>query len=92
MRLKGEVIGEWINGVIVPGLTSDGRPPLKMIAFSGKEQRPHDHGRTGTQAEDRHREGRGLPGWSDDGKKLAYLEQKDQKKFVLNVVDISVES
>jgi Tol biopolymer transport system component len=33
-----------------------------------------------------------LPAWSDDGKKLAYVEQKDRKKFVLNVVEISVES
>jgi hypothetical protein len=93
MRLKGEVIGEWINSVIVPGLTFGWSPAsLNLIAFSAKNGDlvvMDEHGRK--QKIDTAKT-TSLPAWSDDGKKLAYVEQKDRKKFVLNVVEISVES
>jgi hypothetical protein len=89
MRLKGEVIGEWINSVIVPGLTFGWSPAgLKLIAFSAKAEDVvimDEQGRR--QKVDTARVTR-LPAWSDDGKKLAFLEQKDRKKYVLHVVDI----
>ncbi|MGH9329059.1 MAG: hypothetical protein ACRD09_01335 [Vicinamibacterales bacterium] len=89
MKLKGEVIGEWVNAGIVPGLTFGWSPAsLNLIAFSGKEEDVvimDDQGRK--QKIDTDKLTR-LPAWSDDGKKLAFLEQKDRKKFVLHVVDI----
>lgn len=90
MRLKGEVIGEWINSVIVPGLTFGWSPGgLNLIAFSARNKDVvvmDEQGRK--QKIDTARITR-LPAWSDDGKKLAFVEQKDRKKFVLNVVEIS---
>jgi WD40-like Beta Propeller Repeat len=89
MRLKGEVIGEWINSVIVPGLTFGWSPAgLNLIAFSAKNEDMvimDEQGRK--QKIDTARITR-LPAWSDDGKRLAFLEQRDRKKYVLNVVDI----
>jgi len=89
MRLKGEVVGEWVNSVIVPGLTFGWSPaPLKMIAFSGRDEDlviMDEQGRK--QKVDTDNLTR-LPAWSDDGKKIAFLEQKDRRKFILRVVDI----
>jgi hypothetical protein len=90
MKLKGEVIGEWINAGIVPGLTFGWSPAaLKMIAFSGKEKDVtimDEQGRKQRIGTDKLTR---LPAWSDDGKKLAFLEQKDRRKFVLQVVEVT---
>jgi WD40-like Beta Propeller Repeat len=89
MRLKGEVIGEWVNTVIVPGLTFGWSPAaLNLIAFSSKNEDlviMDEQGRK--QKIDTSKVTR-LPAWSDDGKKLAFLEQKDRKKYVLSIVDV----
>ncbi|HEX2445670.1 MAG TPA: hypothetical protein VHJ77_17120 [Vicinamibacterales bacterium] len=89
MRLKGEVIGEWINSVIVPGLTFGWSPAgLNLIAFSAKTEDVVIMDERGRKQRIDTAKVTRLPAWSDDGKKLAYLEQKDRKKFVLHVVDI----
>jgi hypothetical protein len=89
MRLKGEVIGEWINSVIVPGLTFGWSPAgLNLIAFSAKNEDVVIMDERGRKQKIDTTKITRLPAWSDDGKKLAYLEQKDRKKFVLNVVSI----
>jgi hypothetical protein len=31
-----------------------------------------------------------LPAWSDDGKRLAWLERKDKKKYELTIADIQM--
>jgi hypothetical protein len=90
MKLKGEVIGEWVNAGIVPGLTFGWAPaPLRMIAFSGKDEDVvimDDQGRKQkieTKAVTR------LPAWSDDGRKVAFLEQNDRKKFTVQFVVVT---
>jgi hypothetical protein len=89
MRLKGEVIGEWINSVIVPGLTFGWSPaPLNVIAFSPKNEDVVIMDERGRKQRIDTAKITRLPAWSDDGKKLAFLEHKDRKKFVLHVVDI----
>jgi hypothetical protein len=89
MKLKGEVIGEWVNAGIVPGLTFGWSPAaLKMIAFSGKEEDLVIMDEQGHKQKIDTGKLTRLPAWSDDGKKLAFLELKDRKKFVLQVVDI----
>jgi hypothetical protein len=90
MRLKGEVIGEWINSVIVPGLTFGWSPAgLNLVAFSAKTEDVVVMDERGRKQKIDTAKVTRLPAWSDDGKKLAYLEQKDRKKYVLNVVEIS---
>jgi hypothetical protein len=89
MRLKGEVIGEWINSVIVPGLTFGWSPAgLNLIAFSAKNEDVVIMDERGHKQKIDTAKITRLPAWSDDGKKLAFLELKDRKKFVLHVVDI----
>jgi hypothetical protein len=93
MRLKGEVIGEWINSVIVPGQTFGWSPAsLNLIAFSAKNGGLVVMDEQGRKQKIDTAKATSLPAWSDDGKKLAYLEQKDRKKFLLNVVEITVGS
>lgn len=89
MKLKGEAIGEWVNAGIVPGLTFGWSPAaLNMIAFSVKQEdvvvmdeqgRKHKIDTSGATR---------LPAWSDDGKRLAYLEHKGGRRFALQVVEI----
>jgi hypothetical protein len=92
MRLQGEVIGEWVNAGIVPGLTFGWSPAgMELIAFSS----PRDDNRVVVMD----REGRkqtiegskdtSLPAWSDDGARLAYLQRKDRRKYTLYVVEVS---
>jgi hypothetical protein len=91
MRLKGEVIGEWVNSVIVPGLTFGWSPAsLNLIAFSGKGKDLVIMDEQGRKQKIDTARATSLPAWSDDGKKLAFVEQKDRKKFTLNVVEITV--
>jgi hypothetical protein len=93
MRLKGEVIGEWINSVIVPGLTFGWSPAsLNLIAFSAQNEGLIIMDEQGRKQKIDTAKATSLPAWSDDGRKLAYVEQKDRKKFVLNVVEITVGS
>jgi hypothetical protein len=93
MRLKGEVIGEWVNSVIVPGQTFGWSPAgLNLIAFSAKNEDLVIMDEQGRKQKIDTAKATSLPAWSDDGKKLAYVEQKDRKKFTLNVVEITVGS
>jgi hypothetical protein len=89
MKLKGEVIGEWVNTVIVPGLTFGWSPAaLDMIAFSPKDEDVVIMDQQGRKQRIDTGKTTRLPAWSDDGRKLAFLEQKDRKKFVLHVVEV----
>jgi hypothetical protein len=89
MRLKGEVIGEWVNSVIVPGLTFGWSPAsLNLIAFSSRNEDVVIMDEQGRKQKIDTAKMTRLPAWSDDGKKLAYVEQKDRQKFVLQIVDI----
>jgi hypothetical protein len=77
MRLKGEVIGEWVNSVIVPGLTFGWSPAgLNLIAFSAKnedvvimDERGHKQ-KVDTAKITR------LPAWSDDGRNWRFSSKK----------------
>jgi hypothetical protein len=90
MRLNGEIIGEWINLPIVPGLTFGWGPKESgIIAFaekgsgrlvimdkSGKKQKVDD-----TKAVI-------LPGWSEDGARIAYLEGRGRGRFAVVIADV----
>ena len=91
MRLKGQVLGEWVNAQPEPGRTFGWAPaPLGMIAFAKRD---------GGQLVLMDREGRKqeiadskdclLPAWSEDGKQIVYLQRKDKKKYTLMLVDVS---
>ena len=90
MRLKGEIIGEWENAPIVPGLTFGWGPKgTNAIAFSAKNGHlvlMDDKGRK--QEIETTKEAR-LPAWSDDGRQLAWAEKQDKKKYRIQVAGLT---
>jgi hypothetical protein len=91
MIFKGQRIGEFVNSVIVPGLTYGWGPSgTNVIAFanpkSGKVVIMDDQAKTldvdGTKDAI-------LPAWSPDGAWLAWLQKDGKKKFQLLVASVS---
>lgn len=90
MKLKGRDIGEFVNSVIVPGLTFAWAPKGahaivyaepkggKLVLMDPEGKRQEIDG-TGDAV---------LPMWSHDAKKLAWLQKDGKKKFALKVADI----
>ena len=56
----------------------DGGPLVVLDASGGKQEL------AGTKAAV-------LPAWSDDGKRIAWLERKDRKKYQLMIADIQMQ-
>jgi hypothetical protein len=87
-KLKGEVIGEFVNAPAVHGLTFGWGPAgTGLIAFANPEGRiviMDDQGRKQPIAS----KGALLPAWTGDGARLAYLEKTGKNKAVLKVVDV----
>jgi WD40-like Beta Propeller Repeat len=90
LKLKGETIGEWVNEAVIPGLTFGWAPaPMRALAFAKRDGGPlfvldesgHKQEVTGAKAAV-------LPAWSDDGKRIAWLERKDRRKYDLMVAEI----
>jgi hypothetical protein len=91
LKLKGETIGEWVNEPVSPGVTYTWAPaPLRVIAFARRDGGPlivFDE--AGQKQELTAAKSAFLPAWSDDGKRLAWLEKKDRKKFDLMIAEVS---
>jgi hypothetical protein len=91
MQLKGVVVGEFVNSVIVPGLTFGWGPQgSRAIAFaaqkSGRVTVMDDRGGTHEIAGSKDAI---LPAWSADGASLAWLQPDGRKKFALQVARVS---
>lgn len=90
MKLKGQEIGEFVNSVIVPGLTFAWAPAgSKAIVFS----QPKGGKLAILNPEGKRQDIEGtkdalLPMWSADAKKLAWLQKDGRNKFVLKVADV----
>ena len=87
MLLHGETIGEFVNSVIVPGLTFGWGPKgSRAIAFAaqktGRIVVMDDRGRTWEIAGSKDAI---LPAWSPDGGRLAWLQKDGRKKHLLQV-------
>lgn len=87
MYLGDELVGEFVNSVIVPGLTFGWGPRgSQMFAYSAAKS-----GRiviVDSQGETREIAGSKdalLPAWSPDARRLAWLQRDSRKKFVLQV-------
>jgi hypothetical protein len=90
LKLGSEIVGEWIDHPIVPGLTFGWGPKSNgLIAFAEK-----DGGRLVLmdQAGKKQRvEGTKdvvLPGFSEDGSRLAYVEGRGRNRFALIVAEV----
>ena len=91
MVLKGETVGEFVNSVIVPGLTFGWGPKgSKTIAFAEpKTGRLVILDEQGKRQEVAGSKDALLPAWSPSGDRLAWLEKDGRKKFRLQVARVS---
>jgi hypothetical protein len=76
MRLKGEVVGQWVNHAIMPGLTFGWGPSgTGLIAYAEQSSgRLVIMDKDGNQQTIDDTKNVVLPAWSADGTKLAYLQ------------------
>lgn len=91
LKVKNETIGEWVNEPVTPGVNFSWAPaPLRMIAFTRREGGPivvlDD---AGNKQELTAAKVALFPAWSDDGKRIAWLERKDKKKYTLTVAEVA---
>jgi hypothetical protein len=93
LKLRNETIGEWINEPVNPGVNFGWAPaPLQLLAFTRRDGGPIvilDE--AGRKQQLGGAKSAFFPAWSDDGKRIAWLERRDRKKYVLTVADVSVQ-
>lgn len=91
MKLAGETIGEFVNSVIVPGLTFGWGPDgSKLIVFAkpkGGDLVIMDSAKKKQEIDDI--EDALLPAFSEDGTKLAWLKKDGRKTFSLVIANVS---
>ena len=90
LKLKGEVVGEFVNAVAIPGLTFGWAPAgTALIAFSNPEGRIVIMDDQGRKQEISSSKSTLLPAWTEDGKRLAYLQRTGKNKVVLEIADVT---
>lgn len=90
IRLKGEVVGEFVNAPLTPGLTFGWGPaPLPVIAFTSKDGKVLVMDEQGRKKEVAGASAASLPAWSDDGAKLAYLKKDGRRTYKLFVTGVT---
>ena len=89
VTLKGNLVLEAVNQRVAPGLTFGWAPtPLGGLSYSDAKKRLVLIDRNGRRLEVPGTSDVLLPAWSPDGKRVAYLQKKDRKKYAVNVVTI----
>jgi WD40-like Beta Propeller Repeat len=89
LKLKGEVVGEYVDLQFVPGYTFGWAPQSlgTYIAYQNKDGRLGVMDQQGTKSVVADTKNVLLPAWTNDGKKIAFV-QKNGKKFDLFVTDV----
>jgi hypothetical protein len=92
LRVGEEKIGEWTNEAVMPGVNFGwAPPPLPLLAFAKRDGGPITVlDPSGAKQELAGPKAAVLPAWSDDGKRLAWLERKDKKKYQLMIAVIQM--
>ncbi|MEX2660374.1 MAG: hypothetical protein WD227_00540, partial [Vicinamibacterales bacterium] len=89
MKLHGQTIGEFVNSVIVPGLTFAWAPKgSKAIAYTEPKDGKLVLMDTQGKKQDLGVKDALLPMWSHDATELAWLEKGGKRKFELKVAKI----
>jgi hypothetical protein len=91
LKVKGELIGEWINEAVVPGVNYSWAPaPSHLLAYARKgggplivlDDQAHKQALSGAREAV-------LPAWSENGSQLAWLEKKDKKHYDLTIAGVA---
>jgi hypothetical protein len=89
LKLKGEVIGEFVNAPAIPGVTFGWGPvDSGLIAFADRDGHVVIMDDQGRKQEVPSSKAALLPGWTSDGTRLAYLERSGRKKVTLRIAEI----
>ncbi len=89
MRLNGEIVGQWENHPIVPGLTFGWAPKgLALIAFADQAGKLAVMSADGKVHRVEGTKDVTLPAWSPDGKQLAYLQKTGRSSYALVVAAV----
>jgi len=90
LKVKNEVIGEWINEAVGPGETFSWAPaPNRLLVYA-----KHGGGPLMLLDDQAHKQALSgakdavLPAWSDNGGQLAWLEKKDKQHFDVTVAAV----
>ena len=88
--LKGEIIGEWVNHRIMPGVTFGWGPPgSHLVAYAEKQTgRLVIMDSTGAKQKIDGTHAVILPAWTPDASKLAYLEGRGRNLYALIVATV----
>jgi hypothetical protein len=82
LKLKDEVVAEYVNAPVTPGLTFGWAPPGRAaIAYADRDGRLVVMDQQGAKARVADSKDVLLPAWSDDGAKIAYLQKNGRRKF-----------
>jgi Tol biopolymer transport system component len=89
LKLKGEVVGEYVDTQFLPGYTFAWAPESlgAAIAYARPDGRLSVMDAAGTKKEVPDTKNALLPAWSDAGRQIAFV-QKDGKKFGVYVTDV----
>jgi hypothetical protein len=91
LKLKGEVVGEFVNAPVLAGTTFGWGPSgTGLIAFVNSTGRLVLMDGQGRKQEVDGEKAVALPGWNTDGTRLVYLERSGRKKFTLKTLDMTI--
>ena len=90
MNLQGQVVGEYVNSVIVPGQTFGWGPRgSKVIAYSAiKNGRLTVMDESGKRQDFEATKDTVFPAWSPKGDRIAWLQKDGRKKFIVKIASI----
>jgi hypothetical protein len=89
LRLKGQVVGEWVNETPQPGMRLGWAPaPMGLLAYTDAEGRLLISDREGRHVTVEGTKSAVLPAWSLDGRQLIYLQKKGSTLYSLMIADV----
>jgi dipeptidyl aminopeptidase/acylaminoacyl peptidase len=89
LRLKNEIVGQFINQQFLPGYTFGWAPRGAMIAYGNEQGHLAIMDQTGNKQEVGGTKAVLLPAWSPDGTKIAFLQRAGKNKYELCVVPVA---
>jgi hypothetical protein len=91
LKLKGEVIGEFVNAPALPGTTFGWGPSgTGLVVFSTADGHLFLMDAEGRKQEIQGVKAASFPGWSDDGTRIVFLEKTGRKKFNIQAVSVTI--